>query len=50
MRVITEGVETKKQLDKMIELGCYMFQGFYFARPMSIVEFERRWSDLGAEV
>ncbi|MBE5924826.1 MAG: EAL domain-containing protein [Lachnospiraceae bacterium] len=50
MRVITEGVETKKQLDKMIELGCYMFQGFYFARPMSIIEFERRWDNLGAEV
>lgn len=47
MRVITEGVETKEQLDKMIELGCYMFQGFYFAKPMSIEDFEKCWSDIG---
>ena len=47
MRVITEGVETKEQLDKMIEIGCYLFQGFYFAKPMSITDFESRWSTIG---
>ena len=40
MRVITEGVETESQLQKLIRLGCHMFQGFYFARPMSVDWFE----------
>lgn len=50
MRVITEGVETREQLDKMIELGCYMFQGFYFAKPMTVEEFERRWTEIGMAI
>ncbi|MCR5203062.1 MAG: EAL domain-containing protein [Lachnospiraceae bacterium] len=41
MKVITEGVETKEQLDKLIRLGCNTFQGFYFARPMPVEEFEQ---------
>ena len=49
MRVITEGVETKQQLDKMIKLGCYIFQGYYFAKPMSVLEFQTRWMDLSIE-
>lgn len=40
MKVVTEGVETKQQLDKLSNLGCNYFQGFYFAKPMSINEFE----------
>ena len=48
MRVITEGVETREQLEKMIELGCYMFQGYYFAKPMSLEEFESKWTEIGA--
>ncbi len=50
IRVITEGVETKEQLEKMIKLGCNLFQGYYFAKPMSVSEFEKRWSDLSADI
>lgn len=31
--VVAEGVENKKQLDHLQQLGCRVFQGFYFARP-----------------
>lgn len=40
LKVITEGVETKEQLDKLVKMGCKSFQGFYFARPMSVEKFE----------
>ncbi|MDO4303312.1 MAG: EAL domain-containing protein [Bacillota bacterium] len=43
MIVITEGVESKAQVDYLTETGCDMFQGFYFARPVAVPEFEQRY-------
>lgn len=43
MPVITEGVETEEQVAYLTEIGCDMFQGFYFAKPMEITEFERKY-------
>jgi len=40
MPVITEGVETADQVTFLSEMGCDMFQGYFFAKPMSIKEFE----------
>ena len=40
MDVITEGVETEAQLAMLNEMGCHMYQGFYFAKPMPVKEFE----------
>ena len=41
--VITEGVETKEQLEFLTEMGCDMFQGYYFSRAVPIAEFEHRY-------
>ncbi|WP_289302750.1 EAL domain-containing protein, partial [Methylophaga sp. UBA3996] len=38
MKVIAEGVETALQRDKLIELGCTIGQGYFYARPMPIDE------------
>lgn len=43
MPVITEGVETKEQVDFLKNVGCDMFQGFYFAKPMSLENFEKEY-------
>lgn len=43
MTVITEGVESKDQVDYLTEVGCDMFQGYYFDRPIAVSDFEARY-------
>lgn len=40
MDVITEGVETKDQVEALAEIGCRRFQGYYFSKPVPVFEFE----------
>ena len=42
MRVVAEGIEKKEQVDFLAGQGCDMIQGFYFAKPMPIAEFEEK--------
>jgi diguanylate cyclase (GGDEF)-like protein len=37
---VAEGVETKEQVDFLKALGCDIAQGFYYAKPMNVIEFE----------
>ena len=37
---LTEGVETRDQRDMLLSMGCKMFQGYYFAKPMPLADFE----------
>lgn len=41
MEVISEGVETETQLKSLTELGCDMFQGYYFSKPIPVAAFEQ---------
>ena len=43
MKVVVEGVETKDQVYFLEALGCKIFQGYYFAKPMPVAEFEERY-------
>ena len=45
--VIVEGVETREQEQFLTELGCGYIQGFYFYRPMPVIEFEALIRDEG---
>ena len=38
-RIIAEGVETNDQGQMLLQMGCQMAQGYYFARPMPVDEF-----------
>ena len=40
MPVITEGVESEEQVTFLTAVGCDMFQGYYFAKPMPVDKFE----------
>lgn len=41
MQVVAEGIEQKHQVEFLAEQGCDMIQGFYFAKPMPVEEFEK---------
>lgn len=43
MPVITEGVETGNQVLFLKGIGCDMFQGYYFSKPIPQSEFEKRF-------
>lgn len=41
LRVVAEGVETREQLNRLRDTGCDYVQGYYFAKPMPVEEFEK---------
>ena len=41
MATVAEGVETKEQAQLLRRLGCDLIQGYYYARPMPIADFEK---------
>lgn len=40
IKTVCEGVETEQQRDFLKKAGCDMVQGFFYARPMPLEEFE----------
>ena len=40
MRIVAEGIETREQVDFLAEKECDLIQGYYFAKPMPVEEFE----------
>ena len=43
IKVVSEGVETKEQVDYLVDAGCDVFQGYYFDRPISVPAFEEKY-------
>jgi diguanylate cyclase (GGDEF)-like protein/PAS domain S-box-containing protein len=50
MATVAEGVETREQLDFLIEHGCTMAQGFYLARPLTVENATRLLREAGSDV
>ena len=42
MSIVSEGVETEKELVYMKNMGCDMAQGYLFDKPLPHGEFEKR--------
>lgn len=49
MPVIAEGVEEEEQVDMLRRIGCNIIQGYYFAKPMPVAEFEEFAKDYSNE-
>ncbi len=45
MPIVVEGVETQKQENFLLKMGCRYMQGYYYYKPMPIEDFERLISD-----
>lgn len=43
--VIAEGVETREQVNFLLDVGCSYAQGYYYARPMEAAAFEALLTD-----
>lgn len=45
IETVAEGVETKEQVDFLTDIGCDLAQGYYYAKPMPMSEFEDLLND-----
>lgn len=41
MKIVAEGIEREDQVKFLNSIGCDLIQGYYFAKPMKIDEFEK---------
>lgn len=41
--VVSEGVETEHQVAKLSNIGCDVFQGYYFSKPITVYDFEQKY-------
>lgn len=41
MEVVSEGIESKEQIDLITRCGCSIAQGFYYAKPLPLEEFTK---------
>lgn len=43
MKVVAECIETKEQVEFLCTVGCDMIQGYYYAKPMPVDQFEQNY-------
>lgn len=43
IKTVAEGIETKGQVKFLKEIGCDVVQGYYFSKPIPIIEFEENY-------
>lgn len=42
LSMVAEGVETKEQAESLLQYGCNVAQGFYYAKPMTVEDFQKK--------
>lgn len=40
---VAEGIETKEQLEQLRAYGCDYIQGYYYDKPLSVLDFEKKY-------
>ena len=43
IQTVVEGVENKEHVELISDLGCDMAQGYYFSKPLSLEDFEKKY-------
>lgn len=43
MQIVAEGIESREQVDFLVSQECDLIQGYYFAKPMPIEEYEEKY-------
>lgn len=41
LSILAEGVENEEQISFLLDMGCYYAQGFYYARPMPLADYDK---------
>lgn len=45
MKIVAEGIENREQVEFLTEQECDLIQGYFFAKPMPIYEFEQKYKE-----
>lgn len=43
IKTVAEGIETKGQVDFLKKIKCDIIQGYYFSKPLKIIDFENKY-------
>lgn len=46
MKIVAEEIESREQVDFLTEQECDLIQGYFFAKPMPISEFEEKYKEM----
>jgi polar amino acid transport system substrate-binding protein len=41
MKIVVEGIENKNMVDLIASYGCDYMQGYHFAKPLPVFEFQK---------
>ena len=44
MKIVAEGIESKEQVEFLTAQECDLIQGYYYAKPMPLAEFEQKYN------
>ncbi|OON87656.1 hypothetical protein BXO88_03000 [Oribacterium sp. C9] len=44
MSTVTEGIETPQQYEELSSMGCDIYQGYLYSKPVSVMDFETKYS------
>jgi len=47
MKIVAEGIESKEQVEFLMEQECDLIQGYFYAKPMPVAEFAEKYNRRG---
>ena len=50
IRIVSEGIETKEQLEMLKSINCEVGQGFLFAKPMPIADYDKLINEYNSSI